>query len=663
MSTVRDSQTLRAQGRRVRPLAVVAMATLVLAVLNLAAALDPLSEGLRGTYHTDAKWRSAPARLTIDPAPSTYRLFLAWRGSPPAVFSATWTGYLIALREGDYTLATSSDDGSQIYVDERIVVDNSRGHAGQIARGSVHLTRGVHRILITYFQDGGPLELELLWARGDEPLRPMPSWAFASSPATFGRFFLSVLVRRSAEALVWPWLALVIAALTFAMSTTVRRAVIGRDYKAAIEWTMVFAGGFVLLFVMHHEIGSDGLVRYFALAQLIEWHELANNLYSLVGPLCSAPLYFLGRVVASSQWWCARFNTIVFLSALAVAWELVRKGISAALFRKLALVLIAASMFPYHLAGFFGEVFTTMLVGVGLLAVRFGRPAAGWSAAVLGVVNTPATLVGLGVAALVECYQTRRLRHLIPVVAAPCLIMIEAWIRRGSPFATGYEGAAGSRTILTYSGRPGFSYPLFFGLLSVLFSFGKGLVFYAPGLLLPIRARLRAVSRRLGSVYNLWVAFLIGLILIYSKWWAWFGGWTWGPRFFLIAAIPASCAIAVTLSAYDDLGRGLRFALFAILTLSAWVAIDGVVFHLYALNLCLDDTFASLCWYVPEFSPLWRPFVEFTPPTIDRAAVGLYFVAVYVWLVSPIAVDLWRGAVAIAADGWRAVAGGEPWRI
>ena len=31
-------------------------------------------------------------------------------------------------------------------------------------------------------------------------------------------------------------------------------------------------------------------------------------------------------------------------------------------------------------------------------------------------------------------------------------------------------------TILTYSGRPGFSYPLFFGVLSVLFSFGKGLV-------------------------------------------------------------------------------------------------------------------------------------------------------------------------------------------
>jgi hypothetical protein len=663
MSTVRDSPTLRARESRARPLAVVAAATIVLVVLNLAAALDPLSEGLRGTYHTDAKWRSAPARLTIDPSPSTYRLFLAWRGSPPAVFSAAWTGYVIALREGDYTLATSSDDGSQVYVDERLVVDNRGGHAGETARGSVRLARGVHRILITYFQNGGPLELELLWARGDEPLRPMPSWAFAPGPASFGRFLFSVFLRRSAQALVWAWLALAVGALTFAVSDTVRRAVIARDRRGTIEWTMVFAGGFVLLFVLRHEIGSDGLVRYFALAQLIEWHELSNNLYSLVGPLCAAPLYFLGRLIASSQWWCARFNTIVFLGALAVAWQLVRKDIGAALFRKFALVLIGASMFPYHLSGFFGEVFTTMLVAVGLLAVRFGHPVAGWSAAVVGVVNTPATLAGLGVASFVECYHTRRLRHLIPVVVAPCLMMVEAWIRRGSPFVTGYEGAAGTRTILTYSGQPGFSYPLFFGLLSVLFSFGKGLVFYAPGLLLPVRTRLRAISERLFTSYSLWLGFLAGLILIYSKWWAWFGGWTWGPRFFLIAAIPASCAIAVALHAYDDLGRGLRFALFAILTLSAWVAIDGVVFHLYGLNLCLDDTFASLCWYVPEFSPLWRPFVEFTPPTIDRAAVGLYFVAIYVWLAMPAAADLWRSAVAMAADGWRAVSGGEPWRI
>ena len=40
----------------------------------------------------------------------------------------------------------------------------------------------------------------------------------------------------------------------------------------------------------------------------------------------------------------------------------------------------------------------------------------------------------------------------------------------------------GFRTALPYSGQPGFSYPFFFGVLSVLFAFGRGLVFFAPGL-------------------------------------------------------------------------------------------------------------------------------------------------------------------------------------
>ena len=60
-------------------------------------------------------------------------------------------------------------------------------------------------------------------------------------------------------------------------------------------------------------------------------------------------------------------------------------------------------------------------------------------------------------------------------------ILLEAWIRRGSPFATGYENERGLRTLLPYSGLPGFTYPFVLGVLSSLFSFGKGLLFFAPG--------------------------------------------------------------------------------------------------------------------------------------------------------------------------------------
>jgi hypothetical protein len=320
-------------------------------------------------------------------------------------------------------------------------------------------------------------------------------------------------------------------------------------------------------------------------------------------------------------------------------------------------------MFPNHVLDFFGEPLTTVLVAVGFVAVERGYPIAGWAAAIVGVANTPATMVGLAAAAGVRAWRTRRLRPFIAVALAAALIMFETWLRRGVLLHVGYVDTAGNRTILTYSGQPGFSYPLFFGLLSVLFSFGKGLVFYAPGLLLAAGDRLRAAGDRLRRINELWLAFLIGLVLIYSKWWAWFGGWTWGPRFFLMASVPASWALAGALQRIDRSSVARRAAVLAILTLSTWVAIDGGAFELRTLDLCFDDTFASICWYVPEFSPLWRPFVVWTLPPLAQSATAAYFAAVYVWLAAPLVRDLAPRGLALAGDGWRALTQGEPWRV
>src|SRR5207237_9070910 len=58
--------------------------------------------------------------------------------------------------------------------------------------------------------------------------------------------------------------------------------------------------------------------------------------------------------------------------------------------------------------------------------------------------------------------------------------------------------------------------PPFSSELAALLWFGKGLEFYAPGLILPIRRAL--------GVYRLWLGFLAGLILVYARWWEWWGG-------------------------------------------------------------------------------------------------------------------------------------------
>jgi hypothetical protein len=630
----------------------VVLGSAALFLLSLARAGDPLGEGLTATYFSDAGWSSTPVRSTLDPQPSTDHVIGAWRGTAPDTFSATWTGSFIALHRGTYTFATSSDDGSALYVDGRLVVENGGHHAARLVSGQVQLNRGVHTLFVKYFQEGGGLAFDLLWDGGGGALGAMPGWALAPRGVEFRRFLASVILRRAWLVSVWVWFGVLAAAIAAAAWRRLRAA------RRTVELYLLAAGALLLFFVLPHEIQGDGRARFLALAQLIEWREVSPTAYSMVGPLASLPLYALGTVWLTPEWWCARFNTVVFVAGLWMVDELLRAHVDRTVRSRFLLLLVAASMFPYHVEGYYAELFTAMIIAAGLLAVSVGRPVAGWTAAAVGVVNTPAALAGLGVAAAQHTWDTRRLRHLLPVVAAAGAILLEAWIRRGSPFVSGYEGNSGDTTALTYSGRPGFSYPLMFGLLSVLFSFGKGLIFYAPGLALPVKRSSGAPGH-----YRLWVGFVAGLVVVCAKWWAWWGGLFWGPRFFLFASIPASYAIAVWLARVTELSLTRLVALFGVLTLSAWVAIDGAVFDYSGLGVCRDVSHEWLCLYVPEFSALWRPFVLWTPPSPGRVIVGVYCGIVYCWLAAPVMRAMACKVPAAISELARGQTGQQPWGV
>ena len=294
------------------------------------------------------------------------------------------------------------------------------------------------------------------------------------------------------------------------------------------------------------------------------------------------------------------------------------------------------------------------------MLVTAGRRALlGWAAIVVGIVNTPAALVGGALVAAAEALRTRRFRYLLVPVAAAVLIMAEAWIRRGGPLTTGYAGDHGIKTILPYSGKPGFSYPFLFGVLSILFSFGRGLLFFMPGLTLALARRTWSLIRaRLLLV--LMLVFVAGLVLIYAKWWAWYGGLAWGPRFFLFAAIPAAVLLAARLRNPETLGLWDNVFTLAVLLLSGWVGVAGAVADLSTLDFCVRDHAAleSLCWYTPEFSPLWHPLVDFPALTWKTAAVAGYCALVFAYVAAPLVAALvrsvrWAVPSRAWAAGWR----------
>jgi hypothetical protein len=116
-------------------------------------------------------------------------------------------------------------------------------------------------------------------------------------------------------------------------------------------------------------------------------------------------------------------------------------------------------------------------------------------------------------------------------------------------------------------------------------------------------------ERDLIRIHVMWMLALVGLIVVYCRWWSWYGGWSWGPRFFLLAAFPATLALCL----WAERAKSAWSALAASVVIgwAFWVGFDGLVFGVDDLGICTRRNYRleSLCWYVPEFSPLIRPFV------------------------------------------------------
>ena len=384
--------------------------------------------------------------------------------------------------------------------------------------------------------------------------------------------------------------------------------------KKTIEILLIVIGLALLFFAIPHEIGgTDGRDRYRGIAKIIERGSFSTTPYSIIGPVFAVPLYYLDKswVVDPTHpaWWCARFNVILFIIGLLVLARLLTPHVEAGVVRRFLLILIGASMFPNHTRTFYGDMFSAMVVGVGILTLYTTRSVLGWGACVLGVANAPASAVGFAFVVAAKIRENKRLRYALALLAVVMLVLGENWLRRGQPFHTNYEHNHGVRTSLPYSGLTGFSYPFFFGILSLLFSFGKGLLFFAPGMLLCFSLRKEWLADNILRYHRSLLLFVAGLILVYARWWAWYGGFTWGPRFLLIASIPASLALALCLEKASSLA--LRILTLGVLVFSVWVGVNGAVFNQDNLDICTENGYALEClsWYTPEFSVLWRPFV------------------------------------------------------
>lgn len=109
-------------------------------------------------------------RLYVTPRRSVYPAFpglndrFRW-------FALDLQGTFVVEHAGLYYFRLTSDDGSQFFVDDTLVIDNEGYHPPRMALGAAQMAAGRHTIRVPYWQGPGPLALVLEVARPGEDYR------------------------------------------------------------------------------------------------------------------------------------------------------------------------------------------------------------------------------------------------------------------------------------------------------------------------------------------------------------------------------------------------------------------------------------------------------------------------------------------------------------
>jgi len=129
--------------------------------------------GLQGAvYHISAKTHRLPNFEKLKPRGSIYIDSLnipprAFTEGFPGVtkriewFAIDYTGRFWIDKPGSYSFNLLSDDGSKLYIDDQLIIDNDGIHSPAEKTGTVTLEGGIHLIRVSYFQ-GPRLQIALI---------------------------------------------------------------------------------------------------------------------------------------------------------------------------------------------------------------------------------------------------------------------------------------------------------------------------------------------------------------------------------------------------------------------------------------------------------------------------------------------------------------------
>jgi hypothetical protein len=129
-------------------------------------AKDPASaNGLNYKYYTTNSrnsWKDLPNFSSLTPVKTgTISNFSLSPRNQDNDFAFVFEGKILIDTEGTYTFYSKSDDGSQLFINGSMVLNNDGRHVAREESGAVQLEAGLHDIKLTYFEHKGKETLEV----------------------------------------------------------------------------------------------------------------------------------------------------------------------------------------------------------------------------------------------------------------------------------------------------------------------------------------------------------------------------------------------------------------------------------------------------------------------------------------------------------------------
>ncbi len=145
-------------------------------IANFRILKEDINNGIQYEYFEKDNLKFVPVldQLKILKTGKTYEFRIENIPERRSHFAIRYKSFLKIEKPGEYRFYTYSDDGSKLFIDNKIIVDNDGDHGALERSGIVSLKEGNHPIEVQYFNGGGNGWLEVSYKGPDIPKQIIP---------------------------------------------------------------------------------------------------------------------------------------------------------------------------------------------------------------------------------------------------------------------------------------------------------------------------------------------------------------------------------------------------------------------------------------------------------------------------------------------------------